>query len=325
MTYQEIGFEPTVNAGPVEKPMVAYVKEKATKKNAIIRSSYATKKAFINDLHGNGYSVRYVCLDTPEEIEKASQKYHDNLDLQRNIQRAKREHTSKSVETTNETKNEKSNNTSCTEVTNKISYKRVENDNGWYSKIFHCGEIYELKDLKNNTVVYGECVRVNYKTVDFIIDGVKHRLKVLKSTVQYSASSKKYEVFSTHIVEPVEPDKDTNDSKLSDYAITHINNAYNWIVGELINGLCDNKPDTPEYKDCFYMLHSGEKLVNYIYNECLENGFDVGWCGLGQAPEEIKKYDGWLIKQHIRHMLDLDNIFSFPADNDTVIEGGGDL
>ena len=95
--------ETTVNAEPVEKPMFAYVKEKATKKNAIIRSAYATKKNFINDLRHNGYAVRYVCLDTPEEIEKASQKYHDNLDLQRNIQRAKREHAPNPVEYANMT------------------------------------------------------------------------------------------------------------------------------------------------------------------------------------------------------------------------------
>ena len=67
------------------------------------------------------------------------------------------------------------------------------------------------------------------------------------------------------------------------------------------------------------MLHGGEKLVKHIYNECLENGFDVGWCGLGQAPAEIKKYDGWLIKNHIRNMLDLDNIFSLPSNNDTIL------
>ena len=93
----------TVNAEPVEKPMFAYVKEKATKKNAIIRSAYATKKNFISDLRHNGYAVRYVCLDTHEEIEKASQKYHDNLDLQRNIQRAKREHAPNHVEYANMT------------------------------------------------------------------------------------------------------------------------------------------------------------------------------------------------------------------------------
>ena len=67
------------------------------------------------------------------------------------------------------------------------------------------------------------------------------------------------------------------------------------------------------------MLHGGEKLVNYIYNECISNGYGVGWCGLGQAPAEIKKYDGWLIKNHIRNMLDLDNIFSLPNDNDTIL------
>ena len=454
----------TVNAEPVEKPMFAYVKEKATKKNAIIRSAYATKKNFISDLRHNGYAVRYVCLDTPEEIEKASQKYHDNLDLQRNIQRTKREHATnhveyanmtndlieflkelkiivsneyeeyngekskltndqlkrfydkvkfiknvlgykgtiingelnhnenalatyvrcprvivvdnafiddcfsgytngkdifgnditeticheiahdtyfyhgrwhsrlttqlyekvKEYEDANETKNEKEvkkamkktnrdfkvngvtysvvNNpnynkefafekscmkyyamkliidgvskawvktditantianvkekvaewedfthyienydkTKPAEVTNKIYYKSVTNDRKkGYSKIFHAGEIYELKDLKNNTVVYGECVRVNYKTVDFVIDGVKTRLKVIKGTIQYSARSKKYDVFSTHIVEPVEPAepvipvnvdnntnypvKDTNNLTLSDTAI--INNS----------------------------------------------------------------------------------------------------
>lgn len=216
-------------------------------------------------------------------------------------------------------------NTKTAQVTNKIYYKSVTNDREkGYSKIFHTGEIYELKDLKNNTVVYGECVRVNYKTVDFVIDGVKSRLKVIKGTTQYSASSKKYDVFSTHIVEPVEPAepdtpvKDNNNLSLSDTAKTHIRNAYNYVIGELINGLCDNKPVSNEYKECFNMLHGGEKLVNYIYNECMENGFDVGWCGLGQAPAEIKKYDSWLIKNHIRNMLELDNIFSLPADNDTV-------
>lgn len=114
------------------------------------------------------------------------------------------------------------------------------------------------------------------------------------------------------------PVKDTNNLTLSDTAKTHIKNAYNWVIGELINGLCDNKPVSNEYKECFNMLHGGEKLVNHIYNECMENGFDVGWCGLGQAPAEIKKYDSWLIKNHIRNMLELDNIFSLPANNDTV-------
>lgn len=114
------------------------------------------------------------------------------------------------------------------------------------------------------------------------------------------------------------PVKDTNNLTLSDTAKTHIRNAYNWVIGDLINGLCDNKPVSNEYKECFNMLHGGEKLVNHIYNECMENGFDVGWCGLGQAPAEIKKYDSWLIKNHIRNMLELDNIFSLPADNSTV-------
>ena len=208
--------------------------------------------------------------------------------------------------------------TKPTEVTNKISYKRIENKKGLYTNFFNQGEIYELKDLKNNTTVYAECVRVHYNTVDFIIDGVKNRLSLIKGTKRHNARSKKYETFSDFIVEPAEPVKDTNNLTLSDTAKTHIRNAYNWVIGELINGLCDNKPVSNEYKECFNMIHGGEKLVNHIYNECMENGFDVGWCGLGQAPAEIKKYDSWLIKNHIRNMLVLDGVFSLPADNTTI-------
>lgn len=73
------------------KNFFGYVKDKETNKSTIIRGTYRTKKEFICDLHANGYAVKYVCLDNEDTIEKASQKYHERLELNRNIQRAKRE------------------------------------------------------------------------------------------------------------------------------------------------------------------------------------------------------------------------------------------
>ena len=73
------------------KKFFGYVKDKETNKSTIIRGAYRTKKEFICDLHANGYAVKYVCLDDEETIEKASQKYHERLEFNRNIQRAKRE------------------------------------------------------------------------------------------------------------------------------------------------------------------------------------------------------------------------------------------
>ena len=228
------------------------------------------------------------------------------------------------TETTNETKNEKEvkkamKKTNREFKVNGTTYSVVNNPN--YNKEFafepNSMKYYAMKLLTtDNTTKLLVKTGITGNTIDKVKEKVKEWEDFMKYVDNYD-STKTAEIVEP--VEPVEPVKDTNNLKLSDDAITHIRNAYNWIIGGLINGLCDNKPDTLEYKECFNMLHGGEKLVIYIYNECLENGFDVGWCGLGQAPAEIKKYDGWLIKNHIRNMLVLDNIFSLPTDNDTIL------
>ena len=235
-------------------------------------------------------------------------------------------------ETTNETKNEKEvkkamKKTNREFKVNGTTYSVVNNPN--YNKEFSFEsssmKYYAMKLLTtDNTTKSWVKTGITGNTIDNVKEKVNEWEDFMKYVDNYD-STKTAEIVepvepteNAEPVEPVEPVKDTNNLKLSDDAITHIRNAYNWIIGGLINGLCDNKPDTPEYKECFNMLHGGEKLVNHIYNECLENGFDVGWCGLGQAPAEIKKYDSWLIKNHIRNMLDLDNIFSLPVDNDIV-------
>lgn len=233
------------------------------------------------------------------------------------------------TETTNETKNEKEvkkamKKTNREFKVNNTTYSVVNNPN--YNKEFafesSSMKYYAMKLLTtDNTTNSWVKTGITGNTIDKVKENVAEWEDFMKYVDNYD-NTKPAEVTNKINVESAEPDtpvKDTNNLKLSDDAITHIRNAYNWIIGGLINGLCDNKPDTLEYKECFNMLHGGEKLVNYIYNECLENGFDIGWCGLGQAPAEIKKYDGWLIKNHIRNMLDLDNIFSLPNDNDTIL------
>lgn len=233
------------------------------------------------------------------------------------------------TETTNETKNEKEvkkamKKTNREFKVNNTTYSVVNNPN--YNKEFafepSSMKYYAMKLLTtDNTTNSWVKTGITGNTIDKVKEKVAEWEDFMKYVDNYD-NTKPAEVTNKINVEPAEPVtpvKDTNNLKLSDDAITHIRNAYNWIIGGLINGLCDNKPDTLEYKECFNMLHGGEKLVNYIYNECLENGFDIGWCGLGQAPAEIKKYDGWLIKNHIRNMLELDNIFSLPNDNDTIL------
>ena len=224
----------------------------------------------------------------------------------------------------NETKNEKEvkkamKKTNREFKVNNTTYSVVNNPN--YNKEFafesNSMKYYAMKLLTtDNTTSSWVKTGITGNTIDKVKEKVAEWEDFMKYVDNYD-STKTAEIVEP--VEPVEPVKDTNNLKLSDDAITHIRNAYNWIIGGLINGLSDNKPDTQEYKECFNMLHGGEKLVNYIYNECISNGYGVGWCGLGQAPAEIKKYDGWLIKNHIRNMLDLDNIFSLPNDNDTIL------
>ena len=195
---------------------------------------------------------------------------------------------------------------------NNTTYSVVNNPN--YNKEF-AFEPNSMKYYAMKLLTTDNTTKVWVKTgiTGNTIDNVKEKIKEWEAFMKYVDN---YD--STKTAAIVEPVKDTNNLTLSDTAKTHIRNAYNWVIGDLINGLCDNKPVSNEYKECFNMLHGGEKLVNHIYNECMENGFDVGWCGLGQAPAEIKKYDSWLIKNHIRNMLELDNIFSLPADNSTV-------
>ena len=247
------------------------------------------------------------------------------------------------TETTNETKSEKEvkkamKKTNREFKVNDTTYSVVNNPN--YNKEFafepSTMKYYAMKLLTtDNTTNSWVKTGITGNTIDKVKEKVTEWEDFMKYVDNYDNTkpvepvsvdiNSSYPVTDTKPVEPVSVDinssypvKDTNNLTLSDTAKTHIRNAYNWVIGELINGLCDNKPVSNEYKECFNVLHGGEKLVNHIYNECMENGFDVGWCGLGQAPAEIKKYDSWLIKNHIRNMLELDNIFSIPADNDTV-------
>lgn len=245
-----------------------------------------------------------------------------------NIEIVEVEENETEIENTNETKNEKEvkkamKKTNRDFKVNGVNYTVVNNPN--YNKNCSyeptCQKYYAMKLLSTDGVTKS-WVKINIPANT--IDTVKEKVAEWENFMQYVENydnTKTAEVTNKNNVEPAEPVtpvKDTNNLTLSDTAKTHIRNAYNYVIGELINGLCDNKPVSNEYKECFKMLHGGEKLVNHIYNECMENGFDVGWCGLGQSPAEIKKYDSWLIKNHIRNMLELDNIFSLPADNSTV-------
>ena len=60
---------------------IAYVKNKETKKNEIIKSEYKYKKYFARDLRANGYSVMFI--STEEKFDTDSEKYHTRLEKKR--------------------------------------------------------------------------------------------------------------------------------------------------------------------------------------------------------------------------------------------------
>lgn len=71
------------------KTYVAYVTDKESGKKAIIKRVYETKKAFYQDLRGNGYSVAYIALES--EFDAVSEKYHEKLELQKRIRQVKKQ------------------------------------------------------------------------------------------------------------------------------------------------------------------------------------------------------------------------------------------
>ena len=69
------------------KSYTAFVKDKETKEQLVITKEYASKKDFKRDLIGNGYAVKFI--SESELFDQESEKYHNKLQLQRNIAQAK--------------------------------------------------------------------------------------------------------------------------------------------------------------------------------------------------------------------------------------------
>lgn len=78
--------------------------------------------------------------------------------------------------------------------------------------MFRSGKMYKVKSLKNDTVIVAECIKVGYKTVSFIINGVVRRLPLIKGSISHWGETKMYTVKFSDIVEdmkePVEKSKE---------------------------------------------------------------------------------------------------------------------
>lgn len=68
---------------------IASVRDKETKLLSIIESEYDRKSDFYSDLHGNGYSVRFI--STEEKFDEDCQKWHERNERRKLISRRRTE------------------------------------------------------------------------------------------------------------------------------------------------------------------------------------------------------------------------------------------
>ena len=68
---------------------IAYVYNKDTKKDEIIKSNYHTKANFAKDLRANGYAVKFI--STADKFDADSEKYHSQLETKRLVAKLNRE------------------------------------------------------------------------------------------------------------------------------------------------------------------------------------------------------------------------------------------
>lgn len=68
---------------------IASVKDRETKKVELIEREYDSKKGFETDLRTNGYAVRFI--STPEKFDEDCEKFAKQLELKRNVAKAKRD------------------------------------------------------------------------------------------------------------------------------------------------------------------------------------------------------------------------------------------
>ena len=75
---------------------IASVRLKGTKIHEIIRAEYPTKKAFEQDLRGNGYSIRFIT--TEDKFDEACEKWHENNEKVKTIEKIKFEYDKKQAD-----------------------------------------------------------------------------------------------------------------------------------------------------------------------------------------------------------------------------------
>lgn len=61
------------------KTYIASVRDKETKKIVIIEREYPNAAAFRSDLHGNGYSIRFIT--TPDKFDEACEKWNNYCEM----------------------------------------------------------------------------------------------------------------------------------------------------------------------------------------------------------------------------------------------------
>lgn len=71
------------------KKYVAFVRDSETKELMVIEREYPTKKAFAEDLRGNGYRIRFI--STPEKFDEDCEKYHEAVEKTKAIHKAQYE------------------------------------------------------------------------------------------------------------------------------------------------------------------------------------------------------------------------------------------
>lgn len=71
------------------KKYVAFVRDSKTKQLMVIEREYPTKKAFAEDLRGNGYRIRFI--STPEKFDEDCEKYHEAIEKTKAIHKAQYE------------------------------------------------------------------------------------------------------------------------------------------------------------------------------------------------------------------------------------------
>lgn len=65
---------------------IASVKDRETKELMLIERDYPTKKAFMSDLHGNGYAVKFISKE--EEFDDDCAKYYEKKQIKNAVSRA---------------------------------------------------------------------------------------------------------------------------------------------------------------------------------------------------------------------------------------------